>query len=139
MLSPLPMVGEPQQMVWLLLRRRDDLSAKDQALLDHIVQDRHIQEAYALTQWFRDLLYERNSAAVSRWLEACATSQLVDFQSFAASLRREHSAVVAAVHEPWSTGQVEGQNTRVKLIKRQMYGRANFDLLRRRVLYHDDG
>jgi transposase len=43
--------------------------------------------------------------------------------------------VIEAVRQPWSNGQVEGQVNRLKLIKRQMYGRANFDLLRQRVLH----
>lgn len=54
--------------------------------------------------------------------------------SFAAALQQEVAAVRAALTLPWSSGQAEGHITKVKLIKRQMYGRANFDLLRRRVL-----
>jgi len=50
-------------------------------------------------------------------------------------LERELSAVQAALTEPWSTGQVEGQITRLKLLKRQMYGRANLDLLRLRMVH----
>ena len=74
-------------------------------------------------------------------MEQSTVAQMVQqLESTAAtSLAREHIAVVAAVDELWSTGQVEGQNTRVKLIKRQMDGRATFDRLRRRVLYRDDG
>jgi len=50
-------------------------------------------------------------------------------------LEKEFRALQAALTEPWSTGQVEGQITRLKLLKRQMYGRANLDLLRLRVLH----
>lgn len=138
-LSPVQFLGEPRQLVWLLLRRRDDLVAKDQAVLEYIVQDQHIREAYELAQRFRDLLHERNSEGLSAWLADCAASRLVDLRTFAASLRRDQGAVAAAIEKEWSTGQVEGQNTRVKLLKRQMYGRASFDLLRRRVLYQDSG
>jgi transposase len=138
-LSPVQMIGEPRQFVWLMLRRRDELTAKDRAMLEHIVQDRQIGEAYALAQRFRELVRERDAGALSVWLEDCAASRIVDLRSFAASLRREQEAVLAAVEKEWSTGQVEGQNTRVKLIKRQMYGRAKFDLLRQRVLYRDVG
>ena len=55
-------------------------------------------------------------------------------KSFVAGLRRDQSAVAAAFSSEWSSGQVEGQIHRLKLIKRQMYGRAGFALLRRRVL-----
>jgi transposase len=53
---------------------------------------------------------------------------------FATSLERDEAAILAAMRLPWSNGQVEGQVHRLKLIKRQMYGRANFDLLRLRVV-----
>ena len=53
---------------------------------------------------------------------------------FAYGLQKDLSAVVAAVDRQWSTGQVEGQINRLKTIKRQMYGRAGFDLLHARVL-----
>jgi len=56
------------------------------------------------------------------------------FQGFAASLRHDRDAVHAALTMPWSTGPVEGQINRLKVIKRTMHGRAGFDLLRRRVL-----
>ena len=50
-------------------------------------------------------------------------------------MSRDRQAVRAAIAEPWSNGQVEGQINRLKLIKRQMFGRAKFDLLRQRVLH----
>lgn len=56
-------------------------------------------------------------------------------ESFAAGLRLDGEAVVAALSSEWSNGQTEGQINRLKMIKRQMYGRANFDLLRARALH----
>jgi transposase len=56
--------------------------------------------------------------------------------TFAAGLRRDENAVRAALSEPWSNGQVEGQVNGLKVVKRAMYGRAGFDLLRARVLGH---
>jgi transposase len=56
------------------------------------------------------------------------------FQRFAKRLREDYDSVKAGVTLPWSNGPVEGHITRLKLVKRQMYGRAKFDLLRRRVL-----
>jgi transposase len=54
--------------------------------------------------------------------------------TFAAGLVEDGDAVRAALTTPWSNAQTEGHVTKLKLLKRQMYGRANFDLLRRRVL-----
>ncbi|MBG0566961.1 transposase, partial [Actinoplanes aureus] len=55
-------------------------------------------------------------------------------QSFTAGLRRDHDAVVNGLTMPYSSGVVEGHVNRIKMIKRQMYGRANLDLLRKRIL-----
>lgn len=64
----------------------------------------------------------------------CSEGELPDLRTFAERLQRDREAVLGAMTEEWSDGQVEGQITRLKLIKRQMYGRAKLDLLRKRVL-----
>jgi transposase len=56
-------------------------------------------------------------------------------RGFAAGLRQDYAAVAAAMEQVWSNGPVEGQITRLKLIKRQMYGRAKLDLLKARLLH----
>ena len=55
-------------------------------------------------------------------------------KSFASGIVQDQAAVMAALTEPWSNGQSEGQNTKLKLVKRQMYGRAGLDLLKARLL-----
>jgi transposase len=65
------------------------------------------------------------------WLAEAETSAL---SSFARGLRADERAVTAALREPWSNGQTEGQINRLKTLKRQMYGRANLDLLRARLV-----
>ena len=66
------------------------------------------------------------------WLAAAAGTPL---EGFAAGLRKDLAAVRAALETPWSTGPVEGRINRLKTIKRTMYGRAGFELLRSRTLY----
>jgi transposase len=61
-------------------------------------------------------------------------SSSTDLQGFASGIKRDYAAVKMALSVPWSQGQVEGQITRLKLLKRQMYGRARFELLRSRTL-----
>ena len=68
------------------------------------------------------------------WLEQCANSGIKEMERFANGIQQDLEAVQAAITLPWSNGQVEGQVNKLKLIKRMMYGRANFDLLRKRVL-----
>jgi transposase len=68
-------------------------------------------------------------------VQACADSGIAELLLFAKGLVQEEPSIRAARREPWSSGQVEGQVTRLKLLKRQMYGHAKFDLLRQRVLH----
>jgi len=71
--------------------------------------------------------------ALDSWL-AAAACEIKELVHFSQSLRRDYAAVRAALALPWSNGQTEGQVNRIKMIKRTMFGRAGFDLLRRRVL-----
>jgi len=61
-------------------------------------------------------------------------SEIAELRTFATGIKRDQAAVQAALTYSWSQGQVEGQVHRLKLLKRQSYGRAGFDLLRHRVL-----
>jgi transposase len=91
--------------------------------------------AYQLVQTFMSMARKRTGEQLDAWLEAVAQSQLEELQSFAAGVERDKTAVVAGLTWPYSQGQVEGQVTKLKLIKRSMYGRAGLDLLRQRVLH----
>jgi transposase len=84
---------------------------------------------------FRQLMKERAVAAFPGWVETAAQCPVVELRHFAVGIRQEYGAVAAALEYPWSNGPVEGQSNRLKTIKRQMYGRAKFDLLRARVLW----
>lgn len=80
---------------------------------------------------FQAMVRHRNAAALGSWLDDAAAGPLA---SFANGLRADRSAVAAAFSLPWSNGQTEGHITKLKLAKRQMYGRAKLDLLRARNL-----
>ena len=84
---------------------------------------------------FRRVLSQDDPAQLQAWVDLTAEPIIMrPIRQFAKNLRRDWDAVVQAVCQPWSNGQVEGQVNRLKMIKRQMYGRAGFDLLRARVL-----
>jgi len=83
---------------------------------------------------FRAALTADESTQLRRWIEGAKHSEFGAVLRFAYGLQKDISAVAAAVDTSWSTGQVEGQIRRLKAIKRQMYGRAGFELLRARVL-----
>ena len=80
------------------------------------------------------IMRERKLVGLQDWMHRAMATGIPALKSFVAGLRRDQSAVNAAFSSEWSSGQVEGQVHRLKLIKRQMYGRAGFALLRRRVL-----
>jgi len=84
-----------------------------------------------LAQRFSAMVRTRSADALTSWL---ADAEVSDLRSFTAGLRQDEQAVRAALLLPWSSGQVEGQVTRLKLIKRQGYGRAGLDLLRARLI-----
>ena len=74
-------------------------------------------------------------ARLPEWIDTVLTDGNVPgLHSFANGLRRDLAAVTAGLTLPWSSGAVEGQVNRIKMIKRQLFGRAKFDLLRRRIL-----
>ncbi|MDF3363039.1 ISL3 family transposase [Sulfitobacter sp. Ks41] len=87
--------------------------------------------ARRLTDRFTDMVRNAREGALEGWLEEAESGLL---GAFARGLRRDQAAVAAALREPWSNGQTEGQINRLKTLKRQMYGRANIDLLRARLV-----
>lgn len=93
-----------------------------------------LDKAYELTKRFRQILKDKLVDDLDLWLATAVDSGLQPFQRLARTLRSDRSAVSAAIELPWSTGQVEGHITRVKLLKRQGYGRASLALLRARII-----
>ena len=77
---------------------------------------------------------QRQPERLDAWLQRATSSTLEALQRFASGLREDYEAVKAGVTLPWSTSPVEGHINRLKMVKRQMFGRAHLDLLRRRFL-----
>jgi len=88
-------------------------------------------EARAVVTAFHVMIRKKTKASFQPWI-ARAKASLVS--SFANGISRDQAAVLAAITSPWSSGQVEGQITKLKLVKRQMYGRAKLDLLEARLV-----
>jgi transposase len=124
-----------RQLAWLLVKQTTALTNEERRLLEHLQANELFAEAYELGQRFVGLVRKRNAEGLDLWLQDAQQSGLPALRAFAETLAQDGEAVRAALSETWSTGQVEGQNTRLKCIKRQMYGRASFELLRCRVLY----
>ena len=118
----------------LCLRPADQLADHERRALDQLLaDDPELATGYQLLQGFRHLIATRDHGALDAWLDDAEASGLPPFISLAHGIRTDRAAVDAALTTSWSTGQVEGQVHRLKLIKRQGYGRAKLDLLARRV------
>lgn len=124
-----------QQLAWLMVRPVSLLEEADRQILSHVCQDTIIDQVYELVRDFAAMVRARQPALLDDWLVRCQTCSTVLLQQFGLRLQQDYGAVRAALATEWSNGQTEGQVTRLKLIKRQMYGRAKLDLLRQRVFY----
>jgi transposase len=134
-------VISPGQATWLLMRsgeKPDSLSAGEKLLVEALLKQCPCAErARELALWFFGLVRSRDVEALQRWRESAQESGIRSMADLARGIGRDLAAVTAALSSPssqWSNGQTEGQVNRLKMVKRQMYGRANLDLLRARVL-----
>jgi transposase len=140
--QPLPVVAEPasppltpRRATWLVLGREDTRTeAEAQQLAQLHAQQTEVAEAIDLAEDFATLVRQRQPAQLDPWLQRAAASTLEAMQRFATGLHADYAAVKAGVTLPWSNGPVEGHINRLKMLKRQMFGRARLDLLRRRFV-----
>lgn len=130
--EPLP---SHRRLAWLLLKNPAHLDEQEQQILAFICQERTVQQVSVLAQQFVAMVQHRQIEHLDPWLQACLCSEIPDVQTFAEGLRKEYSAVSAALTHSYSNGPVEGQITKLKYIKRSMFGRGSFELLRQRVLH----
>ncbi len=125
-----------RELSYIMIRRAGDRTDEEREQLDQVKQhDSMIAQIATLNDTFTKMVRERLSDQLGDWLESVQASAYSSLKSLAKGIRHDVSAVRAALELPYSNGQTEGQVTRLKLLKRQMYGRANLDLLRQRVLY----
>ena len=138
----LPRVAEPvcppltpRRATWLVLRREAKRTAAEaQQLAQLHAQSAEVAEAIDLAQDFATLVRQRRPTQLDPWLTRATTSTIEALRRFATGLYEDYEAVKAGVTLPWSTSPVEGHINRLKMLKRQMFGRARLDLLSRRFL-----
>ncbi|SFH15540.1 Transposase [Methylobacterium gossipiicola] len=133
----------PKQLAWFLTQPVEARPPHATAAIGRIEQDPEAARFGALAQLFATLIRSccvdgtppaDPAGELDIWLDAARLSDIPALKTFAAGLERDGAAVRAALTTSWSNGQAEGQISRVKMLKRTMYGRAGFPLLRRRVL-----
>ena len=133
-----PRLPSPRQLAWLLARAPNDLAAHEARSSHRFAQDVQVARVAELVRrsvaLIRDRPADRTIAAFDTGLGDATQCGVRAIETFAAGRAQDGAAVRAALTSPWSNAQAEGHVTKLKLLKREMYGRANFDLLRRRVL-----
>jgi Transposase len=138
------LLPSPARLAWLLVQPPAELPAADAAVVTRVGQERAAASVAGLARRFTALVRgcgaggklgpDAALAGLEAWLADARASGVRAVETFAAGLEQDGAAVRAALTTPWSNGQSEGQITRLKLLKRQMYGRVGLDLLRRRTL-----
>jgi transposase len=119
---------------WIMTNPRDMTSDDTRQLTAILASCPELAALQADVQAFAQIMTQRHGHDLERWITTAAASGLPELRSFITGLRRDQDAVTAGLTLPWSSGAVEGHVNRIKMLKRQMYGRANPDLLRRRIL-----
>jgi transposase len=121
-------------------KQEDKLSSDEkQHLLRLVKKFPEAQVCHDLIQEFHKLVRQTKNnpkRTLSKWMRQAKKSSIVELQQFVNGLEQDKAAVESALTLPWSNGQTEGQVNKLKLIKRMMFGRGKFDLLRRRVLLY---
>ena len=135
--DPVPPVRLPSagEMAWILVQLPEQQTDEQRLLLEHLLQNRDVEQVYRLAQQFVLMVKQRLVEHLNSWLTASASASVVPIRHFALGIQQDYAAVRAALETPWNNRQTEGQVNRLKFLKRQMYGRAKLDLLRLRVLY----
>ena len=121
--------------MWLLVKEPESLNAEERAMRDKLLAlCAEAEIAKELACQFQTIIRERKVKELDAWLAASKASNIAALTSFAAGIERDRQCVEVALRLEWSNGQVEGQVNWIKTVKRSMFGRASFDLLRRRIL-----
>jgi transposase len=133
---PPPPLPTARQLSFEFIRRPEKRKAEEQARLDKLrAGGGTVQEGLELAGEFTEMVRRQSQVPLAEWLAKAEGASCPELRGFAAGVRQDEAAVAAGLSEEWSNGPVEGQVNRLKLIKRQMYGRAGFELLRARVRF----
>lgn len=126
---------KPREVTGWIIRPAVERTEREQADLARILQ--RCDSLHTLDQLVSDfggMLRQRQGQHLDAWIAQARSSGVAQLAGFADGLIKDYDAVRNGLTLPWSSGAVEGNVCKLKTIKRQMYGRANFDLLRRRVI-----
>jgi transposase len=124
------------QLQWFIVAWPETLTTEQRDHLAWLCQSHStLAVTVELVQRFRQLVHQGTEPSLDAWATQCESSPVPELVRFARGLRAEWPHVVTGLTHPASNGQTEGSVNKLKVIKRQIYGRAGFPLLRQRVLH----
>jgi transposase len=125
-----------KRVAWWLLQSPEDLKPGQRAFLEQFINlCPEAEKMQEMGRQFRAMIREQLAPKFDEWMKKGQEIGIKELANFVKGIKQDQAAVKAALKFQWSQGQVEGQVNRLKMLKRQMYGRAKFDLLKARVLH----
>jgi transposase len=139
-LRELPMVyWRLRQVSLFLYRKPQELNSREKDLVSYLVKESpEVRKCFCLFQRFREMIEDKEGMGSIKWVEDAMDSSIKELRSFAQKILNDYSVVQNAICLPRSNEQVEEQIKKLKMIKRQMYGRAGFNLLRKRLVLENN-
>lgn len=135
-IAPVRLPSASRVSRWLMPRRmiRGEENYASRFIESMCQKEPQLKMAQQLSLDFYRMLKTKNKSQLNQWFSDVSQSGLIDLQRVAAGMEADATAIHEAISSRWSNGVVEGHVNRLKMLKRQMYGRAGFELLRRRVM-----
>jgi transposase len=131
-----PTLPTLRTLTWWILKRPEGRLESDENILARICEGQpKLVETVAFARVFAAMIRQQQEDQLTPWLEQASSSKYPLWRGFAESLKQDEKAIRATLRFSWSNGPTEGHVNRLKNVKRLMYGRANDDLLRKRVLW----
>ena len=135
-MDPTQRVPSLRELTWFILKRPEKRIDENEKTLD-LISTEHpkLMTTINLSRELAAIIREQDVGELDPWLEKARKSGYRVWNNFATSIQQDYDAVHSAILHHWSNGPTEGHINRLKCLKRQMYGRAKDDLLRKRVLW----
>jgi transposase len=127
-------LASARQLSYLFVKDPAHLETKDHQMLAFIRQEQELDLGYRMTQQLLHLMKNQQGEAATDWISLCSSCGISELEAFALGVQKELPAFQAACSLPYNNGMTEGFVNKLKYIKRSMYGRGSFGLLRQRVL-----
>lgn len=124
-----------KQAMWLLIGKSKELEPIEKVFIEQLCKlEPKVAKLKVMADSFQEIIRHKLSHKLDDWFSDAQKSEVTEIKTFAKALEKEKAEFLAALQYPWSTSPVEGHINKLKMLKRQMFGRANLDLLEAKLL-----